>query len=66
MVEYDDIDDVTTPYNGNGGIPLDKEFGDIAGGVATLVEDDMMDIDDVPVTQEDAWAVIRYEGIALC
>ncbi len=26
-------------------------------------EEEIMDLDDVPVTQEDAWAVIRY-GIA--
>jgi len=28
-------------------------------------EDEIMDLDNVPVTQEDAWAVIRY-GIAEC
>jgi hypothetical protein len=28
-------------------------------------EEEIMDLDDLPVTQEDAWAVIRY-GIVEC
>lgn len=25
-------------------------------------EEDMMDVEDIPVTQEDSWAVIRYDS----
>ena len=29
------------------------------------VEEEMMDVEDIPVTQEDSWAVIRYENPCL-
>ena len=35
------------------------EYGDGDNGMEGEGEE-MMDLDDVPVTQEDAWAVIRY------
>lgn len=25
------------------------------------IDEDMMDVEDIPVTQEDSWAVIRYD-----
>jgi len=36
--------------NGNGNNGMEAEWNG----------EEMMDLDDLPVTQEDAWAVIRY------
>lgn len=47
------IDGAAEGYGAEGG--YDQSNGYHEGG-----EGGMMDMDDMPVTQEDAWAVIRY------
>jgi len=50
MAEYDIIDQQQPGIEGDG--ELFNDYG------ASEAQDDLMEIDDVPVTQEDAWAVI--------
>jgi hypothetical protein len=38
---------------------MEEEEEEVDGGEYIEVENNGMDMDDVPVTQEDAWAVIR-------
>ena len=53
--------EIDNPYDAQPGLPT-TEMEDPYAHAADVayVQDDEMNLDDMPVTQEDAWAVIRW------